>query len=478
MVSARGKNINISILQKCRDMSRSLGKWSSVNIWKFYYLVEQALLLTVISIAFENLGIAVIGFLGATASLFCARSLDGSYYKNMSVISAIIILALLLHYYGLIEKFNTPYYASDDIRFEYWGNYLYENGVYTINGLKKVYFSDQSNARLYPLILAWIQRITAGLGGFHTIMPRLLNGYLWLCTALITCRLYRNKKREKATEKKLFFSISLFPNALYISLFNYRDSWTVLFFMVSIYAITMIISGGPLRKQPLRSVFWVVALGICIIGLYYIRKSMILFLVVMVALIQMGKMQGRKAYNRIFFTFVIASFAIFFLFRVQAFSLFKTISSNYSDYLSNLISRGGLSNFIFRQPLLPFGFILRFIYGLCSPFPGEMLKLDYFSEPLYSIFRLAICIGTLYQIYYIPCIFRGLKKRNTDAWMYLLMFLGVILTTFTFRHFLMIIPFFFLTVFDCDEHERYMLGPYSRMCLIGGLSLCLVYLIL
>lgn len=119
--------------------------------------------------------------------------------------------------------------------------------------------------------------------------------------------------------------------------------------------------------------------------------------------------------------------------------MLSVTNTGYSVYLQGLSD--GLSGMVFSRPLLPVGIILRFCYGLVCPFPAALISLEYFDEPLYSLVIALTCLGTVFQIFLLPYLFKGMIKLDYTAIKFLGMFGAIILTTFTFRHFVMAYPF-------------------------------------
>lgn len=119
--------------------------------------------------------------------------------------------------------------------------------------------------------------------------------------------------------------------------------------------------------------------------------------------------------------------------------MLSVTSTGYSSYLQGLSD--GLSGMVFSRPLLPIGIVLRFLYGLVCPFPAALMSLDYFDEPLYSLVIALTCFGTIFQIFLLPYLFKGMIKLDYTAVKFLGMFAAIITTTFTFRHFVMAYPF-------------------------------------
>ena len=152
-------------------------------------------------------------------------------------------------------------------------------------------------------------------------------------------------------------------------------------------------------------------------------------------------------------------------------------STKYQQYI--LSQKYGFSSSIFRMPILPYGWIVRILYGMTSPFPGTLLSLNFVDYPLYSTMEAIISIGTIFQIFLLPYVFRGIANKNCYALLYIVMMLVICLTTFTFRHFIMPLPFLALTAAEMyintknTIHQKYFIE--IGMLLI---ILCVIYILM
>jgi len=109
----------------------------------------------------------------------------------------------------------------------------------------------------------------------------------------------------------------------------------------------------------------------------------------------------------------------------------------YSQYL---VKEPGMSNYIFNQPLLPFGIVMRFFYCLLSPFPNFLSLFNGLNCVLLDAPRLLIyCI--VCQILLVLFILKRLFEFDWLAFSFRLCYLAVVCTTFTFRHLVFYYPF-------------------------------------
>ena len=157
----------------------------------------------------------------------------------------------------------------------------------------------------------------------------------------------------------------------------------------------------------------------------------------------MGEGKKHKEFQRLLLVFLLVVVGL-----GQAYTDAFEYSQKYSAYILYTVGSGeGLSNIIFATPLFPFGFILRCIWGLISPFPGEIFLQDFRLYPLYSTLKLFVYSGVVLQIFMVPYLFKGIKKMDANALSAMLTYLMVVLITFGFRHFIFIYPFFAIEIY-------------------------------
>lgn len=449
---------------------------TSVNMGKeaLIYVAINFIILFVISVVNLNISILLIGSLGIFLTLACVGNASEKTFKYLFIVSVWMYAFLFLHYFSLVEKFGIPYYAGDDEHFEQWASYLFDNKIFTFGGLEKVVFTNQSNARGYHLFLSWIHLLSFPFGEYHTLMPRILNLYVWQAIAILTDRILKIRFDDSKIEKKMLYALALFPNGLYISSFVYRDTIVLFLIMVVIYEAVILLEKRKsnvyrrdFRKKPVRRVIFICA---ALFLLFYFRATAVYFCFAIGILAYLDKSRGitkRQQFMAYSFTVLIM---LAFLLNSKFIEIFERFSTGYTEYI--LSYDYGLSDRIFRIPILPYGFLLRIAYGLAVPFPGSLLSLDFGTEMLYSLCQTFVCLGTIFQIFVIPYLIRGILHWNRNALMYLVIFLGVVLSTYTFRHFIMPLPFLAMTV-----AEEYAITPkVSRRNYFIIVTLCLAVL--
>ena len=177
-------------------------------------------------------------------------------------------------------------------------------------------------------------------------------------------------------------------------------------------------------------------------------------------------------------TYGLATIAgLLLLFFSGAFDLFSITEAKYSDLRAD--QTDGLSSVIFSQNLIPFGIILRFIYGFFIPFPAGIFDLNFLEEPLFSSLRTIVYLGTVFQLFFIPYFFKSIKSFSFETICYIAVYLAIITTTFTFRHFLITYPF--LAIVTSEEYYKTSASnrkQIKEMVYISLFALILIYLFL
>lgn len=418
------------------------------------FVLYNIVLLFFISLFSSNIGIFLIGILGLTIFMISSHGMGYREYKKYIIYVSIAFLFMFLLYHALIHKFGIPYYGGDDQNFETYGKLLFNQNIYFFEDIP--YIQGMWYAKGYVLLLAWIERISKLLGEYSTWSPRILNIYLWLSVSAIIYKRIKPKVSRKTAERALI-TLALFPNALYISSFVYRDTLVCFLIVVGVTSFEKCVDSITAKRFdiiPSAILVWV-----SLYFLYYIRLQVCFVMIVIFVLkILAGRVDLSQisSVNKILILCVSAVVSVGLLQALGGLDLLSVSNESYSNY--RMASNEGLSKIVFSLSLFPFGIIVRFLYGLISPFPGGLLNLDYFNEPLYSFIQAVVLLGTIFQFFLFPFLFSGLKKMNYSALKFLVMFMSVVVTTFTFRHFIMVYPFMAeLTAEnydDCDHFER------------------------
>jgi hypothetical protein len=396
-------------------------------------------------------------------------------YKTAKLYVVIFIVSLIfvfLLYMANDMYYGSPYYVggSDDVNFEYEGRVIIDSGIYNPSEiLESGIIGRTNNAPFFSLYISFLIRFSELFGIYSTFLPRIMNVYylMWVCMILE----YLLKKHANFTDKKTDISIALFsltPNIQYINSHVFRDTFNLL----QILLIVLLFDKLVRKNNFVKKILYMGLLAFLLYITYYTRKNALVFAGAICLLVLAEKIKIKKRY--IFIIVIPIVMLSGFLDTIRL----KYFINTYSNYVLG-IAGDGLSRFIFRQPLLPFGIIYRTLYAFITPFPNFI---GLFNEPtriLFDFIMLLIYCGVVIQILFIPFILKRSSKFDWLSLSFLIWFLGIIATTFTFRHVLLYYPF--MVALGVDGYLSTSKKPRVQILFISGVTgflLSIVYLLL
>ena len=379
---------------------------------------------------------SVIGFLILLVTVkitFCNEKLDKKENKVIGICFCIVLLCCVLIYWGSIDRYGNPYWEGEDkgdeFMFEDAARQLVENNndslLYVIKD--STYVRGLNNCKPYIWLMAKLMRWCDIFGGYHVLCYRIINVFLLTAASLVFY-----KEINKRRELKYLVYLMIFPNIIMISSFGFRD--IILYYYISIaYKAT----NKPWKQMIVSDYLFLFLSAFGILGTR-IESIMWWFVIVVVNLFYRNSKEINSRRKIIFILGLITGFLIAFFSGP-----YRMLVDNYLKYTSYLMMDGGLSSIVLGMKLLPFGIVLRFVYGLLQPFPSYLIHFYDNLDSFFGIFRILVSIGTLWQFVNIPYLLRGIRLWHKDAFIYLGIFLSLILTTYGFRHFLYVYPFMF-----------------------------------
>lgn len=453
------------------------------------FILLMLVLSALMGIVFQSLPIAITIIICAGIIVSTNPKMPRNRYLWCFVIYLLQVCFVLFLYYGYYHKYGVPYFrgGSDDLAFEQVSKVLFEKGKYLLNQISTddVYEATKGsvayfNSRGFLVYLIWLRAIFTPLGGYHTLVPRLINMALLLSTALLTERIFcfLSKSKGASTPKWVLPSVALFPNALYISGHVFRDIMSLWFIVISFYLFLQLFSNKDvvIRERLFISialiVVAIVARPIRNENVYYIASAMA------VSLVGGARRSDKPIFkNRRLIGVVVIIGFILVLFAYNAGFLDNIVNKvkRYSDYRQNLSD--GLSEHVFNQSIVPFGIFLRTLYALISPIPVHLLHLRGVFTDVDVTVNVLISIGTVLQILMYPFLFRD--KRFDEVWLLFWIYLvSIAVATFTFRHFIIIYPFMTIIIARNfrETNKKYRIrGVLSAVCVL--LLLAVIYMI-
>ncbi|WPC43286.1 hypothetical protein [Clostridium sp. JS66] len=404
------------------------------------FIILNLIISSAVGVLFQNCGIFICGIIGLVIVTIVIRKCDERLYYAVFAAYIVSIIAMLILYYGYINEFGIPYYigGSDDLMFENKAKELIENNKYFIFQTINYDMQSANNSKAFVVLLSWIMRICGIFGGYHTIAFRILNINIWISTAILAYKALIDMTHNRYSAKKYiisFLALALFPNAIYISIHVFRDTINsaILFFIYYIWNHKDNIKGIPkvvITLMVTYYAYWLRAENIYLIG----------FIVIMSIILSIKNLN-----NKSFFILCIVSlFGIIFLNSMGIWDKVLRTTSFYSTYVFG--DMDGLSIYLFKIPLVPYGWILRIVAGLFSPIPTSILKILYIFDSVTVLFNFFIAVGVIFQIFMIPYTLRNIKYLDTLTFTFFIVFCSVVLVTFTFRHFIFIYPFLMIMI--------------------------------
>lgn len=441
---------------------------------KLYMIaVLMFLLVFVTSILTFSLAIFIMQLLLATITVILLSGKDLKLIKLYLVIFIVSFVFVFIVYIANMLCYGSPYYigGSDDLKFENEGRIIINSGIYNPSKIIKTGIIGRwHNAPFYSLLIAFLIKISEIFGGYSTFLPRIMNVYflLWVCMILE----YLLKKYANFTDKKIYISIALFaltPNIQYINSHVFRDTFNLLQIFLIILLFDKVLNKD---RNIIKLLIYISLLGLLLYITYFTRKMSLVFSLVICTLILANKMRI-KSQHILFSTIPIVLFTNF----LDVINI-KYYIIRYTNYVLD-IAGDGLSRYVFLQPIVPFGLVLRAFYALIIPFPDFFSLFKVPEKYLYDIVMLLIYIGVVLQIMGIPFILKRIFRIDWLSISFTIWFLAVIATTFTFRHLIFYYPFLVSTGVDGYLSSRKETRVYILfLSSFAGFALAIIYLIL
>lgn len=300
------------------------------------------------------------------------------------------------------------------------------------------------------------------------MVPRLFNLLCLNLLSLMMAKAYQQitDSRNKAArnEISLYIALALFPNSVYLSSHIYRDTISAFLLVYTFYCSVQIARGGFSISSILK-IIATVAIA------YWIRAALVAFCAGIICLVFLFASPDNLKYSlkRLAASKALLYIVVMLAFLILAFLYKDTLFGyleRYTDNLSNSSNR--IVSVIYSMPLIPLGLPLRFIAYLITPFYYSFV----FNPPewlssTYAFSCLCISIGTTALVSQYVFFFASIHKTKLLAIITIFLVAGIVLTTFGYRHVLMVYPFLFTTLrLGRDEIiERGAIRQYSSYSL-------------
>lgn len=425
----------------------------------YLFFIIEFFVINILALLFGKLSIAIIGLLMLFLVFSIVYRLKDRTVLIIQFFSFfVLLLFMLILYFGYIEIYNYPYYngGSDD--------YLYE--AYALQGIDKGYYSlldyrtdpnFGSNVGIgFIWILSILIRFTNLIDGYSTLIFRLINIFIYQIIGLL---IYQISYKIYVDEKKSQFVFIVFlslMNGIFISSHVFRDTLNSLLFVL--------LFGLSVNKRSLRNWLFIAITVIC---LCILRLQNIYFILCIYFIYNFIK-HSQKLDVRLFIIIIIA---LFIASKSNFFSEVDLFLNRYTEI--NALSSDGFTKKIFAVPLIPFGIILRGAYAVVYPNILGLLNLKNIFYNITYFINFMVSTSAIFQLLLIPKIFHH-KKKDIGIVFLLVLFFGIVSTTFTFRHFISIYPFFLINIVPkinikgIPEKICYVLITFLNIILLFG----------
>lgn len=412
------------------------------NLKKYLSILEKHLLLILIMISFVIVSsVLTLSFsvfiiqmllLIITAPLIMKKSYStAKVYITIYIVS--IFFVFLIYYANQIAYGNSYYIGgSDDLKFEQQGSDALRSNVFNLKEmLGKGILEEHHNSPFFVIYISLLIRFANLFDGYNTFIPRIMNVYFLIFIAMLFeyfIKKYANFSDHKANAVILIFALN--PNIQYINSHVFRDTFNLLQMFLILFTFDILINESKYLKKMLALIILMFMVYIT----FYTRRNSLVFAGLLCLFMLGEKFKLKKRY------IIALPLLLLTINKFRELIDLEYFITSYTKYILENTAIG-LSKYIFKQPLLPFGIILRFFYGLITPFPnffGLFKKTDMFAL---DFINFLIYCGTIVQTLFIPFILKRILRLDWLGLSFLVCFLGVVLTTFTFRHFIFYYPF-------------------------------------
>lgn len=335
-----------------------------------------------------------------------------------------VAVLFFYHYWNMV--YGLPYFQglqSDDWQFDqYWSNNFIE--TYGINILKIPEHLNNlesglgflHNSKGYVAVVIVLRYFSSFLDGYHTLLPRLFNIFILTLISYYSSLIAFYYTKNEKVKRLALYSIFFFPVMLFNSVHVFRDT-IVSFLLVYIFYHLLV------RKKTFINYIKLLPL---LIVLFFFRTSTFFISILMILLLSFDLKSIIK--QGLIIGLIFAALTYFFMYDY----LIILISQAERYSTINAERMGNIGSKIFELPLV-IGVIPRLMFILFSPVPN-----------FNSFHQLYISFSAILQVLFFPFLFWGIFSKQIDSkliYTFLLFFIGVALTTATFRHVMMFIPF-------------------------------------
>jgi len=410
------------------------------NLGIYIPLILTVMMLVLSTVEMNCPSVFLFFLLTGILSIIILHFTDKTAMHIFSIVYGVSCTAALILYYIYIYRFGTPYLGggSDDLSYEALANILANNTLkYDAEEIKWLIDNPFHNSMGYIYLVSLIIRFGDFIGGFHTMMPRILN-----CTLLgfISVLVYSISKRIGLTlnqSKVAALWTGLFPIMIFTAIHTFRDILLVFFFLLAVQFALKIQDSNNLLKSLALSMIILIFMPIFFSMRYYYAIPLISILFF-------------SWFSKMWRKTTLSNWSIILLCIVLVLTLNYTVKQEIfmanklerflTSYQSSLSIGGirgwGLSTNLFSLPP-PLNYVAQLAYALVTPLP------ILYDDIEWNI----LSLGTLAQFIFAPFVLLGIVASYRQVALlpilapFLIIFFGYVYGTFVFRHITTFIPF-------------------------------------
>lgn len=427
---------------------------------------EGALVVPIFYFLFGSLGYAIARRWGRVESHIFA------WVYCVAVLSAIIIFNIY------VQRYGTPYYVggSDDLIYERDAEAVVSRlSVWDYGSIRGGVVKQTHNSVGYVYLISLLYRAAEPLGGFHTMLPRLLNCLVLGMLAVLTYRLAKLYSLSEITSRWCALLVGLLPIMVYNSIHTFRDVIVSLLTLWVVYIWAMESTTPAVHR---RILLWAQTFLIALIVTQFRAAQAVAILAVALigdlwsSQVKARAFSARSLYRLALVLVVLAT--LLFVLPDTLSSFAQRLGRGQSAYTQYRLGMSdGLAAYVFSAPV-PLTYVLRVPYALITPLPILSAQLE----------RLWLSAGTVIWYLLLPFFVLGFirsvhsRSKSLLLGAFLLLFGGTVLISFSQRHISQYLPYGILIAEMGWERYRAHRIPVLLGATWLGCGLIIVYVVL
>jgi hypothetical protein len=418
----------IFILLKKYSLLISLLSFSCVILFSLYSFQ--------FSIFVTFLILYVVGLLLSSFYGYTGLCIFKLIYCNASIFS-IVFFFIFKWQYGI------PYGSggSDSLAYEEYASIIANSILsYDSDAIGIAIDMPFHNSKGYVYFISILIRFSEFFGGFHTLIPRLVNSFLLGICSILIFGISKKILLNQIQSLNISLITGLFPIMIYVAIQSYRDIPILFIILSSVYLSLIFLTNSSVFKY----IFISIAFIPLFLAMQELRLLSVINLYIIIIVTIILKIFSIKIIKNFYLTFFcLISYVLFVYIKNIELNIFLALIDKLdssSNHLSEGVDRakeGGLSLILFNLSF-PLKEIASVFYSFITPLP-----IIYTSDIDWNF----LSLGTIYQFIFIPFIFWGIFNSFRSSIMFpiLIIFLltygGYVFGSFTFRHITYFVPF-------------------------------------